>query len=470
MQNLDLIITNGRVIDPERYLDDVRNVGIRDGRIVTVTRDKLSGEQSVDAHGLIVAPGFIDCHSHGQNILADRVHAFDGVTTVLELEAGILPVGRWYDIQAKNRRVLNYGTASSWVFSRFVTLEGILLSKEPRIQLLFFTAFGRSKWSSDVSTPEQLDQIVNMVEQGLKEGGLGIGVVPGYAPGTGYKELLAVQTLAANYKVPTYWHVRSEGNVDPLSAAQAYGEVISFAAATESHVHICHLNSTSFRDIGLAVRMIRSAQRQGLIITVEAYPYGAASTAIGAAALAPEHLSRAGLNYESIEYRGKRLNEESFKELRAKDPGATIVLHFYELPRDQELLDISMLFPGAIIASDSMPWLSIQTGQEMDEDTWPMPADAFAHPRSAGTFSRFLAKYVRERNIISLTDAIAKTSYLPAKLLEDSVPQMKKKGRIQAGMDADLIVFDLTTLQDRATYDLPNRMSAGMRHVLVNGV
>ena len=109
MQNLDLIITNGRVIDPERYLDDVRNIGIRDGRIVTVTRDKLSGEQNVDAQGLIVAPGFIDCHSHGQNNLADRVHAFDGVTTVLELEAGILPVGRWYDIQAKNRRVLNYG-------------------------------------------------------------------------------------------------------------------------------------------------------------------------------------------------------------------------------------------------------------------------------------------------------------------------------------------------------------------------
>jgi N-acyl-D-glutamate deacylase len=74
------------------------------------------------------------------------------------------------------------------------------------------------------------------------------------------------------------------------------------------------------------------------------------------------------------------LNEESFKELRAKDPGATIVLHFYELPRDQGLLEMSVLFPGGIIASDSMPWLSIQTGQEMDEDTWPMPADAFAHP------------------------------------------------------------------------------------------
>jgi N-acyl-D-glutamate deacylase len=131
MDSLDLVITSGRVVDPQRYLDDVRNVGIRDSRIVTVTRDKLSGEQSVDAQGLVVAPGFIDWHSHGQNNLADRVHAFDGVTTVLELEAGILPVGRWYDIQAKNRRVLNYGTASSWVFARFATLEGIPLSRTP---------------------------------------------------------------------------------------------------------------------------------------------------------------------------------------------------------------------------------------------------------------------------------------------------------------------------------------------------
>jgi N-acyl-D-glutamate deacylase len=335
---------------------------------------------------------------------------------------------------------------------------------------LFLTAFGRSKWFKDVATQEQLDQIVNMIEQGLKEGGLGIGVVPGYAPGTGYKELLAVQSLAANYKVPTYWHVRSEGDVDPLSAAEAYGEVISFAAATNSHVHICHLNSTSFRDIGLAVRMIHSAKRQGLKIIVEAYPYGAASTAIGAAVLASDNLSRAGMNYESIEYRGKRLDEESFKERRAKDPGATIVSHFYELPRDQELLDMSVLFPGGIIASYSMPWLTIQTGQEMDAEVWPMSDDAFAHPRSAGTFARFLAHYVRECNAISLSDAIAKTAYLPAKLLEDSVPQMKKKGRIQAGMDADLVIFDLATVQDRATYDRPNQTSIGMRHVLVNGV
>ena len=172
---------------------------------------------------------------------------------------------------------------------------------EPSAAALFAN-FRLKKWPNDIATPEQVATIVNLIDQGLKEGGLGIGVVPGYAPGSGYKELLAVHTFAAQYKVPTYSHVRSEGDVDPLSAAQAYGEVLSLAAATGANVHICHLNSTSFRDMPLAVSMIHQALDQGLNITVEAYPYGAASTAIGAKFLDPENLSRIGMTYESVEY------------------------------------------------------------------------------------------------------------------------------------------------------------------------
>ena len=464
----EVVFANGRVIDPETKLDAIRNVKIRDGRIETISEAPVDGQLVVDASGLVVAPGFIDWHVHAQSILADRVLAFDGVTTSLELEMGMLPLGRWYDIQATTGRVLNYGAASSWAFARLATLENIALSAEPRPEW-GFGAFDRKKWPNDVATPEQVDRIVRMAEKGLEEGGIGIGLVPGYAPGAGYMELLAMQTLAAKYKAPTYWHVRSEGESDPLSAAQAYGEAISCAAGTESWVHICHLNSTSFHDINRAARMIQSAQKQGLKITVEAYPYGAASTAIGAATIAPENLPRAGMTYESIEYQGRRLNEHTFNELRSKSPGAIVVVHFLELPRDQAMLDISVLYPGAIIASDAMPWLSTKTGEHVDDDAWPLPDDAFSHPRSAGTHARFLGQYVRERNLISLSDAIAKTAYLPAKLLEETVPQLKKKGRLQAGMDADIVVFDPVALRDRATYERPNQTSVGMRHVLVNG-
>lgn len=270
---LDLVLANGRIIDPETNLDAIRNLGIRDGKIAAISETPLKGQLVVDATGLIVAPGFIDWHAHGQNTLADRVQAFDGVTTALEFEAGMLPIGRWYELQAKSKRVVNYGASSSWGIARMVTLEGIPLPAEPRAAALFAN-FVLKKWPNDIATPEQVAAIVNLTEQGLKEGGVGIGVVPGYAPGSGYKELLAVHTLAAKYKVPTYSHVRSEGDVDPLSAAQAYGEMLSFAAATGANVHICHLNSTSFRDMPLAVSMIHRALEEGLNITVEAYPCG----------------------------------------------------------------------------------------------------------------------------------------------------------------------------------------------------
>jgi Amidohydrolase family len=464
----DIVLANGRVIDPETRLDAVRNVGIKDGKIAAVSTAALKGQVVVDATGLIVAPGFIDWHAHGQNTLADRMQAFDGVTTALELEAGMLPISRWYDLQARSKRVVNYGASSSWGIARIATLEGTPLPAEPSAQALF-ADFGLKKWQNDIATPEQVANIVNLIEQGLKEGALGVGIVPGYAPGSGYKELLAVHTLAAKYKVPIITHVRSEGDVDPLSAAQAYGEELSYAAATGANVHICHLNSTSFRDMPLAVSMIHRALEEGLKITVEAYPYGAASTGIGAKFLDPENLSRIGMSYQSVEYQGKRLNESSFNELRTKNPGAIVVLHFYELPRDQKLLDMAVLFPGGIIASDAMPWLSTRTGKVVDPNAWPIPDDAFAHPRSAGTFTRFLAQYVLDRKLISWPDAIAKTSYLPAKYLEETAPQMKKKGRLQVGMDADITVFDPATVQDRATYERPNQTSVGVKYLLVNG-
>lgn len=183
----------------------------------------------------------------------------------------------------------------------------------------------------------------------------------------------------------------------------------------------------------------------------------------------PENLPHVGLTPESVEYLGKRLNKASFDELRARNPAAVTVVHFYELPRDQELLDMAVLFPGGIIASDAMPWISSRTGREADPNAWPIPEDAFSHPRSAGTFTRFLAQYVRERRLISLSDAIAKTSYLPARLMEETAPQMKTKGRLQPGMDADIVVFDPATVQDRATYARPNQTSVGMKYVLVNG-
>lgn len=129
-----------------------------------------------------------------------------------------------------------------------------------------------------------------------------------------------------------------------------------------------------------------------------------------------------------------------------------------------------MLYPGGIIASDAMPWLSTSDGKVIDGDVWPLPETAFAHPRTAATFVKFLIDYVRDRNAETLSDGIARCSLRPAKILEESVPQMRKKGRIQAGMDADIIVFDLGKLEVRASYTEPNQHTLGMQHVLVGGI
>lgn len=462
----DLVIVNGRVIDPESGLYEVRNLGINQGKIVAVTKEKIAGKDTIDAEGLVVAPGFIDLHSHGQTVLADRMQAFDGVTTALELESGILPIADWYELQSKSGRVLNYGASAAWTFARISELEGL----QTEADLLWFQkAFALEKWVNDPATPEQIQNITAQIEQGIKEGSIGIGINAGYAPGGGYKELLAVHTLAAKYSVPTFTHISGDFPNDPKSAAENIGQIVSFSAATGSQDHICHLNSSSLLDVKTTKEIILGAQKRGLPISVEAYTYGASSTTIGAALFTPEAREKKNINANQIELNGKPLSEEEFQKLRAEAPGSVIVFRFLDMPKETDILDESVLFPGGIIASDAMPWVDKNTMGPADESVWPVSQDAFAHPRSAGTYTRLLAQWVRDRQVLSLSEAIAKSSLYPARILEKSVEQMKFKGRIQEGMDADIIVFDPETVQDKATFTEPAQPADGMQYVLVNG-
>ena len=465
-QDYDIVINNGRVIDPETKLDAVRHVGIKDAKIALISKEPLKGKTVIDATGLIVAPGFIDFHAHGQNIPADRMQAFDGVTTALELESGILPVAGWYDIQEKTGRVLNYGVSAAWTYARVSAHEN--LEPEPKLKW-FQDAYALTKWVNNVSTPEQEKEIVEMIEQGIKEGSIGIGINSGYAPGYGYKEMLAVHQLAAKSKVPTFTHIRNMSNLDPDSSVQGYAELISFATGAGSHVHVCHLNSTSLKDMPIIVRILRQAQERGANITVEAYPYGAGSGAVNSAMFTPENMKRMEAVASDFEYLGKPLTEEKLRKMQKETPGEIIVFHYYRLPRDQHLLDLAVLYPGGIIASDAMPWIDKTTSKIIDGDVWPLPENAFAHPRTAATYTKFFVDYVREGKKESLLDAIARCSYRPAKILQESVPQMENKGRIQVGMDADIVVFDLSKLKVRSSYTEPNQHSLGMQHVLVNG-
>ena len=108
----DIVIKNGRVMDPENKYDKIANVGIKNGTIATITHKAIKGKQTIDATGHVVAPGFIDIHAHGQNIGDYRMQAMQGVTTMLELESGVLPISDWYEDQSKKKLPLNYGAAA----------------------------------------------------------------------------------------------------------------------------------------------------------------------------------------------------------------------------------------------------------------------------------------------------------------------------------------------------------------------
>ncbi|WP_083462337.1 amidohydrolase family protein [Kitasatospora griseola] len=469
----DIVLVGGRVVDPEREVDEVLNVGITGGRIAAISRGPLEGTTVIDAEGLVVAPGFIDLHSHGQQLPAAWMQAFDGVTTALELESGLLPIGEFYDNVAAEGRPINYGASVAWTYARIAEKEGL----EPKADLVWFQeAFSRDGWQNSLADDGEVERIIARVEKGLLEGGLGIGINGGYAPGYGRKEYHALAKLAAKHKVPTFTHVRYLSVQEPESGFEALGELISLAAATGAHMHICHLNANAGRDVKACVELIAEAQENGVPVTVESYPYGGCSSTVGAEVFRGDWLARWGAEDTSVmELNGEPMTQEKIDELQKNAPGTVVNMHFLhpdDKPEDAELLDLSVLFPGAAIASDAMPWVN-KDGTLVEGDVWPLPEGAFAHPRSAGCFSRFLSRWARGADggkpKVSLVEAIRRTSLIPAQILEESVPQMRGKGRLQVGADADIVVFDLATVQDNATFTEPAQHSTGFRHVIVNG-
>jgi N-acyl-D-glutamate deacylase len=470
--DLDLVILNGRVMDPETDYDAVANVGIKDGRVAVITEDAITGRESIDATGHVVAPGFIDLHAHGQNLGDYRMQAMQGVTTMLELESGVLPVSDWYDAQASKRLPLNYGAASAWVFARIATFTGTEPAPTPEY---FQDAQGRTDWKMDVATPQQEEQILRLVEQGLDEGGLGIGINAGYAPGFGQKEYFALAELAARKDVATFTHVRYASNMEPQSSFQAIQELIANAALTGAHMHICHINSSSLKDIQSTLKLVDDAFERNINITVGAYPWGAASTVVGAAMFSGEGWpERMGSTAHNFQLGTTRMTDEQLADYQKNKPGTFIVWHFLDESNsdDLALLDASVVHPRILIESDELFWMLMdehQGIQNYDGDAWPLPEGAFSHPRSNGTFAKVLRSYVRERQLMSLQEALRKMSLMPAQTMEGFVPQMKKKGRLQVGMDADVVVFDPETISDVGTYEDPNHPAVGVQSLLVNG-
>jgi dihydroorotase len=428
-QSYDIVLANGRVMDPESNLDAVRNVGIRGGKIAAISESALEGPSVVDVRGLVVTAGFIDLHSHGQTPENYGFKARDGVTTALELEVGVNPVSAWYAAR-EGRALINFGATSGHIPARMTVMHdtGQLLPRDAAV--------------NNAATPEQARQILELVRQGLDEGALGIGMGIAYVPKTTRTEILELSQLAAERRVPIYVHMRNAGPLEP-GAIDALQEMLADAAATGAAVHIVHITSMGLRETPVLLGMIQGARRRGLDITTEAYPYTAAMTDLASAVFDTgwqQHLG--GINYGDLQWvaTGERLNADTFVQYRKL--GGMVVIH--SIP--EETVRLAVANPLVMIASDGV----LENGK--------------GHPRGAGTFARVLGRYVREQHALELMDALRKMSLMPAQRLG-----IQSKGRLQVGADADITVFDPARVIDRATFDNPAQYSDGIPYVLVNG-
>jgi N-acyl-D-aspartate/D-glutamate deacylase len=435
-EQYDLVIEGGRVMDPESGLDRTRNIGIINGRIARISSDALVGKRVLSAKDLVVAPGFIDLHQHAQDNDSGRVKAFDGVTSALEMEIGAPDVALFLQ-QKDGHSLINYGATASHAAARAAAF-GVSL---PEGQIL--APSGPS--TNQPATDEQMQKIKDRLRHELDAGALGIGMGIQYTPGATRFEVIQTFRLAAERRVPVFTHVRSFGRLEPGSSIEAISEVIGAAAISGASLQIVHINSSCLQDGLECLSMVAGARARGLDVTTEAYPYIAGMTYINSALFNPGWREKLGIDYDSLQLpdTGERLTKERFDELH-NSPKAQAVLLF---ANTQEMVDAVIPNPLVMIASD---------GEK-------------GHPRNAGTYSRILAYYVREKRSITLMDAIRKMSLMPAQRLEKATPAARRKGRLQEGADADIVIFDPQTVADRSTYQTPMEPSTGMKFVIVGG-
>jgi hypothetical protein len=462
----ELVLSGGRVLDPETGLDRQCDVAI-DGRRVSAVGDALNGSTTIDVGGFVIAPGFIDLHSHAQTLPGRRLQACDGVTTALELEAGRAPVDRAYAREEQRGSPIHFGFSASWAVARMHVLANGPLDGGADSM---FAGLAGPEWQG-AATEAQLARILEQIETDLAVGAIGIGVLIGYTPGVDPAEYLALAQLASLASVPTFTHSRDLVELAPHTLVDGAEELVRAAGDTGAHMHYCHINSTSSRHIDRVLGLVARCQSEGGQVTTEAYPYGSGSTAIGAAFLAPERLHERFRAPNAITYlrTGERIADEArLRELRATDPGGLVIADFLDEAdaHDRALLRRSLTFPNAVVASDAMPPLWTSAGRP-NVTEWPLPPEAVTHPRTAGTFARALRLWREEGT--PLIEAVRRATLLPAAVLEAAVPAMRNKGRVQPGADADLVVFDAERITDQATYAASTRPSSGITHVLVDG-
>jgi N-acyl-D-aspartate/D-glutamate deacylase len=425
----DRVITGGRVIDPGSGFDRVADVGIDGARITSISTEPLTGKATIDATNLVVAPGFIDLLSYEPNDYGSWFKIGDGVTTNLGMHGLNNTAEGFFQMYGSEsyRPPVHYGGAYDDSYMR-----------------------GYLKVKPVAATRSQIDRMVAEVEEAFADGFIGISFEPEYTPYVTDDEIDALAAVARKHDMPCTFHVRYSSPDEPgHDNATAIAEVLQVARATGASVHIDHITSTGgTHTMPETIATLDQARAEGVDVTACLYPYDFWATNAGSARFADGWQERFRITYGdlAIPGKGERLTESTFNKAR----------------RDNTLVAAYAIPEKDVVTGLKTPWMLVGSDAILEQGD-------NNHPRATGCFTRVLGRYVREQEVLTLPEALAKMTIMPAERFGKRVPALQKKGRLQMGADADITIFDPATVSDASTVDDPAQMARGVSFVLVSG-
>lgn len=431
----DIKIMNGQVLGLDQNSFREADIGIRDGKIVELGALKESAVHIIDAKGFIVSPGFIDIHMHEEDYSLTENPEYDISEAMLNMGVTTAVVGNC----GNNRQDICDVEA-------FIDVKGNPVNYMSYIGHNFLRQKVGNTNTLQESTPEQIEQMAELVQNAVDEGAIGVSFGLEYCKGITFAEATGICSRIVGRKdLLLSAHYRDDAD----KALAAIEEMAEIGRTLGIPFQISHLSSCSaFGNMSQALDLITELRKDGLDIMADAYPYPAFSTFIGSDVFAPGCFERWGKTFEAIEltespYENVRCTKEIFEDARANYPDMLAICYAMN---EEEVVE-ALKHPLVMVASDGIY------------------RNHKGHPRGAGTFPKFIGKYLRDQKIIDFFEGMKKITCMPA----DRLHLADRKGYLRAGYDADIVVFNYDSIIDKATFGNAQARPEGIEWVILNG-